>query len=72
MVNVAIMGYGTVGSGVYEVIENTTRMNSDGNLNVKYILDIRDFPGLPHSNLFTKNFEDILTDDSIDVVVVFP
>ena len=71
MVNVAIMGYGTVGSGVYEVIENTTRLtqNSDKNLNVKYILDIRDFPGRPHSNLFTKNFEDIINDPEVNVVV---
>ena len=69
MVNVAVMGYGTVGSGVYEVIENTTRQNPDSTLNVKYILDIRDFPGLPHSNLFTKNFEDIINDSEVDIVV---
>lgn len=71
MVNVAIMGYGTVGSGVYEVIANTTRLtrNSDEKLNVKYILDIRDFPGLPHSNLFTKSFDDIVNDPEVDVVV---
>ena len=71
MINVAVMGYGTVGSGVYEVISNTTRMsqNSDRMINVKYILDIRDFPDLPHSNLFTKNFEDIINDPEVDIVV---
>ena len=50
MVQVAVLGYGTVGSGVVEVIEkNKEAVNkkSGHELNVKYILDLRDFPGDP-------------------------
>ena len=69
MANIAILGYGTVGSGVYEVIQNTLKTGKlQDNLNVKYILDIRDFPDLPHKNLFTKDFEEILSSD-VDIVV---
>ena len=50
MIQVAVLGYGTVGSGVVEVIEkNKAEINkkSGEELNVKYILDLRDFPGDP-------------------------
>lgn len=71
MINVAILGYGTVGSGVYEVIQNTVKAGKIGEeLNVKHILDIRDFPELPHANLFTKDFEDIINSDAGIVVEV--
>ena len=50
MINVAILGYGTVGSGVFEVLntnkESITRRAGE-ELNVKYVLDLRDFPGQP-------------------------
>ncbi len=71
MVNVAVLGYGTVGSGVYEVIANTTKMTTDSHpqLCVKHILDIRDFSDLPHSHLFTNNYEDIINDSEVDIVV---
>ena len=71
-VNVAVMGHGVVGSGVAEVILNHKESISakiKKELNIKYILDLRDFPNLPYSNLFTKNFDDILNDDSVDIVV---
>ena len=48
MINVAVLGYGTVGSGVVEVIEkNKEEINkkSGEKLSIKYILDLRDFPG---------------------------
>ncbi len=61
---VAVMGYGTVGSGVVEVIEahsNTIPKKIGGeSLEVSHILDLRDFPGDPHEALFTKDFNDIL------------
>lgn len=47
MINVAVLGYGTVGSGVVEVIEKNKDMvnkKSAQELEVKYILDLRDFP----------------------------
>ena len=55
--NVAVMGYGTVGSGVVEIINK-----KDLGLTVKYILDLRDFPGDENAAKFTKDFNDILTD----------
>ena len=51
MINVAVLGYGTVGSGVVEVIEKNKDMvnkKSAQELKVKYILDLRDFPGDPY------------------------
>ncbi len=66
------MGYGTVGSGVVEVIENHKRVitkRTDGDmLEVSHILDLRDFPGDSHEALFTKDFNDILNDDEVKVV----
>ena len=49
MVNIAVMGYGTVGSGVVEVIDtNGKRINPriGEELNIKYVLDLKDFPGI--------------------------
>ena len=69
---VAVMGYGTVGSGVVEVIETHRKVitkRTDGDmLEVAHILDLRDFPGDSHEALFTKNFNDILKDDEVKVV----
>ncbi|MBR5991579.1 MAG: homoserine dehydrogenase, partial [Clostridia bacterium] len=61
--NVAVMGYGTVGSGVVRIINE-----KDLGLTVKYILDLRDFPGDVNASKFTKDFNDILTGD-VDIVV---
>ncbi len=69
---VAVMGYGTVGSGVVEVIENhkesMARRLGDDILEVSHILDLRDFPGDEHEALFTKDFNDILNDEEVKVV----
>lgn len=69
---VAVMGYGTVGSGVVEVIEahsNTIPKKIGGeSLEVSHILDLRDFPGDPHEELFTKDFNDILNDPEVKIV----
>ncbi|MCR5208123.1 MAG: homoserine dehydrogenase, partial [Eubacterium sp.] len=69
---VAVMGYGTVGSGVVDVIENHKQVimkRTDGEaLEVKRILDLREFPGDSHEALFTKDFNDILNDGEIKVV----
>ncbi|MBE7015832.1 MAG: homoserine dehydrogenase [Ruminococcaceae bacterium] len=70
MVKVAIMGYGTVGSGVYEIIrDNNFDYEALNPIGVKYILDIRDFPDHPQKELFTKNFDDILNDGEVYCVV---
>ncbi|MGN0523942.1 MAG: homoserine dehydrogenase [Eubacterium sp.] len=72
MMKVAVMGYGTVGSGVVEVIESHKRSitNRTGGemLEVAHILDLRDFPGDAHEKLFTKDFNDILNDPEVKVV----
>ncbi|MCC8074063.1 MAG: homoserine dehydrogenase [Clostridiales bacterium] len=69
---VAVMGYGTVGSGVVEVIESHSdsipKKTGGEALEVKHILDLRDFPGDSHEALFTKDFNDILNDDEVKVV----
>ena len=62
MVNVAVMGHVVVGSGVAEVLLNNRDVitkNAKTEINIKHILDLRDFEGLSYSNKFTKNFEDI-------------
>ncbi len=72
MINIAILGYGTVGSGVYEVItRNRAIVNEKAGeeINIKYVLDLRDFPGMPVQKVITHNFDDILKDDSVRVVV---
>ena len=69
---IAVMGYGTVGSGVVEVIETHEKSIANGTngekMEVAKILDLRDFPGDAHENLFTKDFNDILNDDEIKIV----
>ena len=72
MAKVAIMGYGTVGSGVYDIIKtNSDKLSRSANgesVDIKYILDIRDFDDHPEKELFTKEFNDILNDDEVSVV----
>ncbi len=71
MAKIAILGFGTVGSGVYEVLTNGKEgITSRAGMPVEpaYILDIRDFPGHPAEKLFTKNIDDILNDKEVEVV----
>lgn len=71
MIKVAIMGYGTVGSGVYEVIK-TNQQSIDKKVGqelcIKYVLDLREFPGDPVMEVLTHDFEDILGDREIKIV----
>ncbi len=70
---VAVMGYGTVGSGVVEVItknhDSIVKRSTQNEVEVKYILDLRDFPGDPHEDKMIKDFNIILNDDDVKVVV---
>ncbi len=71
MANVAVLGYGTVGSGVVEVLERNKaeiRKNAGEEISVKYILDLRDFPGDPFEDRVIHDFNRILEDDEIQVV----
>ncbi len=72
MVNIAILGFGTVGSGVAEVMaENAQSIahNAAEEIGVKYILDIRDFPGSPFADRMVKDFSVIESDPDVSVVV---
>lgn len=72
MVNVAILGFGTVGSGVAEVLtknsDSIARRTNDL-INLKYILDIHDFPDSPYADKFVKDFAQIEQDPEVDIVV---
>lgn len=72
MISIAILGYGTVGSGVAEVC----RMNGDvirqrvgRSIEIRYILDIRDFPGDPFEDRITRDADQIINDPDVSVVV---
>lgn len=71
MVYAAIMGHGVVGSGVAEIlIKHPDRIKEHikDELEVKYILDLRDFPQLDYSDKFIKDFNTILNDPEIKIV----
>ena len=72
MVKIAIMGHGTVGSGVVEVltshVESITKRAKE-EIRIQYILDLRDFPDSPLADRFTKSFDTILQDPEILIVV---
>lgn len=70
--NIAVMGYGTVGSGVVEVFSQNHDLiekRAGKALDIKYILDLRDFPGDPYQDRMIKDFDTILNDDSVQIVV---
>ncbi len=71
MVKVAIMGHGTVGSGVYEVFamnaEKIARV-AEQPVEVKYVLDLRDFSHLPYADKFVSDFSIIENDPEVTVV----
>ncbi|MEE1228335.1 MAG: homoserine dehydrogenase [Lachnospiraceae bacterium] len=72
MVKVAVMGYGTIGAGTVEVLQtnhDVIAKRAGEEIEVKYILDLREFPGDPNENLVIHDFEQILQDDEIKVVV---
>ncbi|MCQ4725900.1 homoserine dehydrogenase [Anaerotignum faecicola] len=72
MKNIAILGFGTVGSGVYEVVKENSDVLKDKtghDICVKRVLDLRKFPGHEVERILTDNFDEILSDPDIDVVV---
>lgn len=73
MIYTAVLGYGTVGSGVVELIEKNKqainrRMISGEELEVKYILDLRDFPGDPYEEKVIHDVNLIMEDEEISIV----
>ena len=72
MIKIAVLGYGTVGSGVAEVIwTNQELINKrvGEELEIKYILDLREFPGTPAEHLIVHDFDQIVNDEEVKIVV---
>ena len=72
MMNVAVMGYGTIGSGVVEILEKNKDIIArqvGEPVNVKYILDLREFPGTPIENKIVHDFSVIEKDPEISMVI---
>ena len=71
MKNIAVLGFGVVGSGTVEVLyknKEALEKKIGEEYEVKRILDLRDFPDSPYAEKFTKSFDDIVNDPEIDIV----
>ena len=71
MAKIAILGYGTVGSGVAHVLDENAdrvRLSAGEDVTLAAILDLREFPGDPHEELVTHDYQTILDDPEITVV----
>jgi len=72
MVNIAVLGYGTVGSGVVEVLttnKDSITKRAGNEINVKYVLDLREFPGDPVEKVLVHDYETIINDEEVQIVV---
>ena len=72
MIQVAVMGYGTIGSGVVEVLEQNSgsiAKKAGEAIEVKYVLDLRDFPGNPIEKKLVKDYRIIANDPEVSAVV---
>jgi homoserine dehydrogenase len=72
MVYIAVLGHGVVGSGVLEVFYKNNKSilaKAGTEMDIKYILDLRDFPDLPYADKFVKSFDLIINDPEVKIVV---
>lgn len=72
MIKIAVLGYGTVGSGVVEVLNTNAALiarRAGQEVGVKYVLDLRDFPDDPVQSKVVHDFQIILNDPEVDIVV---
>lgn len=72
MKKIAVLGYGVVGSGTVEILyknKEALEKKIGEEYDVKYILDLRDFPDSPYAEKFTKSFDDIVNDPEVNIVV---
>lgn len=70
-VKFAVLGYGVVGSGVVELFyknKKSIEQRAGCEMDIKYIVDIRDFSDSPYKDKFTKDFNDVLNDPEVTVV----
>ena len=66
---IAVMGYGTIGSGVVEVLEVNKELitkRAGEPVEVKYILDLRDFPGDKYESCLIRDYKQIVEDEEIE------
>ena len=71
MINIAVLGYGTVGSGVVEVIKTNQEIvnkKSGQDINIKYVLDLREFPGDSVMDILVHDYDIILNDPEVEVI----
>ena len=72
MISIAVLGYGTVGSGVVEVLEknkDVINQRAGDEISVKYVLDLRDFPGDPIQEKIVHDIDVIINDPEVQIVV---
>ena len=72
MINIAVLGYGTVGSGVVEVIRTNHELinkRAGEEIKIKYVLDLREFPGDPVEEILVHDYEQIVNDPEVKIVV---
>lgn len=72
MIKIAVLGYGTIGSGVVEVIDTNhdkLKTKSGEEIYIKYVLDLRDFPDDPIQEKVVHDFNIILNDPEIEIIV---
>ena len=72
MLNIALLGFGTIGSGVADLISENREIIEKRvgcPINVKYILDLRDFPESPYADRIVHDFDIILNDPEVKIIV---
>ena len=69
---IAVLGYGTIGSGVVEIVNTnaaTIAKRASEEIEVKYVLDLRDFPGDPVQDILVHDYSIIAQDEDVDIIV---
>ena len=72
MINISVLGYGTVGSGVVEVLntnQESISKRAGNDINVKYVLDLRDFEGDPIQEKIVHDYSVIVNDPDVKIIV---
>ena len=71
MINIAVLGYGTVGSGIVEVIKTNYQDIAEKvgeELNISYVLDLREFPNAPINKVLVHDYDVIVNDPSVKII----
>lgn len=72
MIHIGVLGYGTVGSGVVEVLntnQDSINKRTGEEINIKYVLDLRDFPGDPVQEKIVHDFDTVVNDPEVKIIV---